>query len=74
MNNSFFIYFLFVVDFFLVDDLYFLVVVVGYVAVVVLELEEQTPQVPLSLAQCLQPLQFLQAEQEAEPVHFLPPA
>jgi hypothetical protein len=28
----------------------------------------QTPQVPPSLAQCLQYLQFLQAEQLAEPV------
>lgn len=30
----------------------------------------QTPQVPPSFAQCLQYLQFLQAEQFLEPVHF----
>tara|TARA_R110002124_G_scaffold253253_2_gene418670 strand:+ start:4823 stop:5005 length:183 start_codon:yes stop_codon:yes gene_type:complete len=31
----------------------------------------QTPQVPPSLAQCLQPEQFLQAEQYSEPEHPL---
>ena len=31
-----------------------------------------TPQVPPFLAQCLQYLQFLQAVQFFEPVHFLP--
>jgi hypothetical protein len=31
----------------------------------------QTPQVPPSLAQCLHPLQFLQALQYSEPLHPL---